>query len=187
MTGRGHRLTGVGAAFFAAACARLAGWDAHAELAAATIALFSTNLPDQLEFPQRRNGVRVGTLITHRTVTHWGLFWLLALGWGLYEGTLFAAMVSGAAVGALFHLLGDAPNPMGVPWLWPTRRLRIGKRGLWRSGQNELLLILFFTLLGVGAWHFAVFYTTGASFPFALPLPTMLDEISSFWYNIGFN
>ena len=70
----------------------------------------------------------------------------------------------GVAVGAITHILGDAPNPMGIPWLWPTKRLRIGKKGLWRSGQHELLIILGYSAAGYGAWRLV-----GGTLPWQLP------------------
>lgn len=61
----------------------------------------------------------------------------------------------GAGIGALAHIVGDAPNPMGIPWLLPHKRMRIGKKGLWRSGQHEFLIILAFAGAGYGTWKLA--------------------------------
>lgn len=150
MTGKGHRWTGIGAAFFAAAGARLAGLP---EVVAAGVALFSCTIPDWIEIPFYRGGVRIGSLITHRTITHWPFLWFAVIAWACTDGTFVGAIALGAAVGALTHILGDAPNPMGIPWLWPTKRLRIGKKGLWRSGQHELLIIVGYALAGYGVWR----------------------------------
>src|SRR5690606_21443488 len=115
----------------------------------------ATTIPDWIEGPIYRLGLRVGSLIPHRTITHWPVLWLVLLWWGLsFEGVVGAAMF-GTAIGALVDILGDAPNPMGIPWLWPTRRIRFGKKGWWRSGENELFLIVFFTVVGVVTWGFA--------------------------------
>jgi len=157
-------MTGVGAGFFAAAIARLGGYSPDLELLAGVIAAASTTLPDWLEMPIIRKGLRVGSIITHRTITHWGLFWLVLLGWGLHSQGLPGVVAIGAATGSIFHLLGDAPNPMGVPWLWPTKRLRIGKNGLWRSGEYEPFLVVLFTALGVGAWYLVDTYHTPSNF-----------------------
>lgn len=155
MTGRGHRWTGLGAAFLAAAAARLGGLSEISEVAAALVAAFSTTMPDWIEIPFYKNGVRSGSLIAHRTLTHWPPLWFAAIAWGVYDGTIIGAAAIGAAVGSLYHILGDAPNPMGIPWLLPHRRIRFGKKGWWRSGQHEILMTLGFTALGYGAWWLA--------------------------------
>lgn len=156
LTGNGHRFTGIGAAFVAAAIAHVSNMEPYAEVIAAVMAAASTTLPDWLEIPRYRKGRRVGTVIKHRTLTHWSLPWFGLLVWGLAVGGLIGGAMLGAAVGALYHLLGDAPNPMGVPWLWPTKRLRIGRRGLWRSGQHEFLFGMFLNVMGFAIWKIAV-------------------------------
>lgn len=155
MTGRGHRLTGLGAAFIAAAIARASNQPELFELVAAAIAMVSTTMPDWIEIPFYRNGMRVGSLITHRTLTHWPPLWLACITWGIYDGTLIGAAALGAAVGSLVHILGDCPNPMGIPWLVPHKRIRLGKKGLWRSGEHEFLLIIAFAAVGFGSWYVA--------------------------------
>ena len=155
MTGRGHRWTGLGAAFAAAAVARFGHMGDLAELAAACIALVSTTIPDWIEIPFYRNGVRAGSIIKHRTLTHWPALWLGLIYWGLQDMTLIGAAAIGAAVGALVHILGDAPNPMGIPWFIPTHRHRFGKKGWWRSGQHEVFITLVFTAGGFGLWWLA--------------------------------
>ncbi len=149
MTGLGHRLTGPAAAMIAGAIAVLALWDPKLQLAAASMALCTTRLPDTLELRNRFTGC---TLIAHRTITHWGLGWAAAGAYALLQGGIPAAALLGASVGSLVHLLGDAPNPMGVPWLVPWRRIRLGQSGLWRSGQHELLMVSGFSGVGILFW-----------------------------------
>lgn len=150
MTGRGHRWTGAGAAFIAAALAH----QLHLpEIVAAALAAVSTTLPDWAEIPFYKKGVRAGALIAHRTLTHWPLGWLLVIGWGTHEGGLIGAVLVGTAVGSLTHILGDAPNPMGIPWLLPNRRLKLGKNGWWRSGEHEPFMALTFATLGFAVWR----------------------------------
>ncbi|WP_080416106.1 metal-dependent hydrolase [Burkholderia ubonensis] len=155
MTGRGHRWTGLGAAFMAAAAARLSGMNEVAEIAAALVAASSTTMPDWIEIPFYKNGIRSGSLIAHRTLTHWPPLWLLLIAWGVRDGSIVGALAIGAAIGSIFHILGDAPNPMGIPWLLPHRRIRFGQKGWWRSGQHEILMTLSFTAFGFAAWYLA--------------------------------
>lgn len=155
MTGQGHRWTGLGAAFMAAAIARASGMIEFSEIAAALVAGASTTMPDWTEIPIFRNGQRIGSIIPHRTITHWPPIWVLLIFWGVHDLSIVGALAIGAGVGSLWHILGDAPNPMGIPWVLPHRRLRIGEKGLWRSGQHEILMTLGFTLLGFGAWFSA--------------------------------
>ena len=150
MTGQGHRWTGIGAAFIAATLARAAGMP---ELVAAVIAGVSCTIPDWVEIPFYRNGKRAGSLISHRTITHWPPLWIALAVWGVISHDLTGTIALGAAIGALTHILGDCPNPMGIPWLWPTKRLRIGKGGLWRSGKNEIWIILVYTFFGFMLWR----------------------------------
>lgn len=150
MTGRGHRWTCVGAAFFAAALARLLGLP---ELVAGAVATVAVTMPDWAEIPYYRCGVRAGSLIKHRTITHWPWLWL-ALGiWGVQEGGLLGAAMLGTAAGCLTHILGDAPNPMGIPWLLPTKRMRLGKKGWWPSGAHEPFMALSFATAGFVLWR----------------------------------
>ncbi|GBG14372.1 single-stranded DNA exonuclease [Novimethylophilus kurashikiensis] len=156
MTGRGHRWTGVGAAFMAAALARAFHLP---ELVAAAVAAGSTTLPDWVEMPfYRRDAktgmrVRVGALIPHRTITHWPPLWLGVIYWGVHAGGFVGSMAIGAAIGAIVHILGDAPNPMGIPWLVPTKRLKLGKKGWWRSGEHEIMMTLSFATAGFVSWQ----------------------------------
>lgn len=163
MTGNGHRWTGVGAAFIAAALARAVHLP---ELVAAAVAVASTTMPDWAEIPfykrDHKTGMktRTGSVIAHRTLTHWPPLWLLLLGWGIHEGSFVGAMATGVAVGALVHILGDAPNPMGIPWLLPNQRLKIGKKGWWRSGEHEPFMALTFAAVGFAVWQLVSMWNT---------------------------
>ena len=126
------------------------------ELVAAAIASVSTTLPDWSEMPFYRDGKRTGSLIAHRTVTHWPPLWLVGLAVAHHEGGFPGAMLVGTAIGALTHIFGDAPNPMGIPWLLPNKRLRIGKNGWWRSGEHEPFMALLFATVGFATWRVVV-------------------------------
>ncbi|MDD3757413.1 MAG: metal-dependent hydrolase [Advenella sp.] len=152
MTGKGHRLTGLGAAFIAAAIAKIAGLDVFLQTVCALVAAVSTSLPDWIEIPYYRKGVRTGSLIKHRTYTHWPWIWVGLMYWGFSIKEIEGAAMIGAATGALSHILADAPNPMGIPWIHPLQRIRLGKKGWWRSGKNETVLVSLFTVFGVSIW-----------------------------------
>lgn len=152
MTGKGHRLTGIGAGFFAAALVHTLGFNYTAEVFAALAAASSTTLPDWIEIPVHKKGMRAGTLIPHRTITHWPPLWLGLMYFAFYYlEPYYAATLIGICVGAITHILADAPNPMGVPWFWPHKRVSI-LGGLWRSGQFEKTITAVFTAIGVFYW-----------------------------------
>lgn len=155
MTGRGHRWTGLGAALMAAAIARASGMSEISEIAAALVAGSATTMPDWIEIPIHQNGVRIGALIPHRTITHWPPLWLLLIYWGIQDQTILGAIAIGSSIGSIWHILGDAPNPMGIPWLLPHKRIRLGQKGWWRSGQHEILMTFASTAIGFTAWYFA--------------------------------
>ncbi|MFV9473171.1 metal-dependent hydrolase [Advenella sp. RU8] len=152
MTGKGHRLTGLGAAFIAAAIAKTAGLDVLLQTASALFAAVSTSLPDWIEIPYYRKGARKGSLIKHRTYTHWPWFWVGLIYWAFSIKGFEGATMIGAATGALTHILADAPNPMGIPWIHPRQRISFGKKGWWRSGRYETVLVSLFTVFGVSIW-----------------------------------
>lgn len=164
MTKNGHYVTGLvtGAVCVGAICrygdpgwpwvtgAALGGWIGGAA-------------PDRLEWIPGCSS----RWITHRTLTHWLLLWLV--GFGFFYRVLFQGPVMlvpawqapfwfGFFSGGLTHLLFDWPNPAGVPVWWPTRRHSLK---LWKSGSLEWLLvpawvvaaILFFVYTGsFDAW-----------------------------------
>lgn len=97
--------------------------------------------PDWMEISSWSPETGRTSVIKHRTITHWGIFWITL--WCLFlfltPVLVWAPIVLGFAGGGLMHLLVDWPNPMGVPWL------RIKKRHslkLWRSGEFEVPLVI---------------------------------------------
>lgn len=150
MTGAGHRWTGVGAAFIAATIAHIAHMP---DLIAGAIAAASCRLPDTIEIPIYKGGQRMRTLIPHRTITHWPPLWLGLIIWSFYLGDISGAVILGGAIGALTHILGDAPNPMGIPWFVPHERVKFGKRGWWKSGEHEPLMALSYAVIGFALWR----------------------------------
>lgn len=154
MTGTGHRLTGIGAAFIGAALMRINGGNETEQVIAGFIAMGTTRIPDQIEFPSFNNGVKTGSLIPHRTITHWPFLWIALWCYcNTFDGYIAAAGL-GVAVGALTHILWDAPNPMGIPWVLPYKRISLGKKGLWRSGRGEYLIVTLYGALGFWFWTF---------------------------------
>ena len=163
MTGTGHRLTGIGAAFIAAALLRMAGATEVEQLVGAVIAGSTPRIPDWIEISTFRNGVRTGTVIPHRTITHWPPLWLFIAWYAHGFGGLIAAGGVGVTVGALTHILGDAPNPMGIPWIFPHKRIVFGKKGWWRSGKNEAWIVMGYGLFGVWLWGYSARFAGGAT------------------------
>lgn len=96
--------------------------------------------PDWMEISWWKRGSGRHSWITHRTWTHWGLPWLAAL-WFSYVFMPQAPPLSllfGFAAGGVMHLLADFPNPLGVPWLLPTRRHSLR---WWNSGRYDLIVV----------------------------------------------
>jgi membrane-bound metal-dependent hydrolase YbcI (DUF457 family) len=142
-SGAAHRSTGWAAGTIAAAIVEQSGaagshhvWSALAFL----MAFSGGTAPDWMEVSWWARGQGRHSWITHRTWTHWGVPWLLTL-WLSYELLPvypWLSLVFGFAAGGVTHLLADAPNPLGVPWLFPTRRISLN---LWRSGRCDLLVV----------------------------------------------
>lgn len=64
------------------------------------------------------------------------------------------SLLFGFAAGGVMHLLADFPNPLGVPWLLPTRRHSLK---WWNSGRYDLIVVF-------AAWFAAVYLTDQAWF-----------------------
>lgn len=113
--------------------------------------------PDWMEI-RKPNG---GTVIRHRTVTHWLPIWLalffLTLGIVQKNPTVMdlihfdipvfvTSFFLGFSIGGLLHLLVDIPNPMGIPILTPYRRFSLK---LWKSGKFEIPIVTVFFLFSL--------------------------------------
>lgn len=96
--------------------------------------------PDWMEISWWSSGSGRHSWITHRTWTHWGIAWLGALGlsYTLMPSYPSLALLFGFCAGGVMHLLADYPNPMGIPWIFPTRRHSLK---LWNSGRCDFLVI----------------------------------------------
>lgn len=86
--------------------------------------------------------------ITHRTLTHWGIGWigLLVYSFWMLESAWWAPAALGYAIGGVSHLCADAPNPLGIPWIYRRHSLK-----LWKSGRCDIIpvsaswILAFFT------------------------------------------
>ena len=149
MTRTGHHLTGLAAGVFVAGLLdRL--WPGMSWWAAIPAAWFGGVAPDRLEYLSHWRWIK------HRTLTHWGVFWLALAGWSVWRlhhaappGWLDAGLL-GFSAGGLSHLLTDWPNPMGVPWLIPNRRHSLN---WWTSGRHETEIVAGATGLAWLGWH----------------------------------
>ncbi|WP_133646798.1 metal-dependent hydrolase [Paraburkholderia flava] len=136
-----HHATGWAAGVIAAALVQQAGAGGPFHLW--TLLTFVAGVagataPDWLEVAWWSRSRRLW--ITHRTVTHWGIGWvvLLIVSWhfAVTSHRPLAAAAFGFACGGLMHLLADWPNPLGVPWI-------AGRHSLnwWNSGRCDLLIV----------------------------------------------
>ena len=135
-----HHATGWAAGTIAAVLVGRAGaagpWHAGS-LAALAAGVAGGTAPDWMEVAWWTSARRLW--ITHRTATHWGLGWVIALVLAYHalgHAHPFAAAMFGFACGGLMHLLADWPNPLGVPWIWERHSLK-----LWNSGRCDLIVI----------------------------------------------
>lgn len=179
MTGAGHTHTGIGLSisiyyFSYKTLSEVVsertfltntGFDMYLLIIVALISAFvcvsGATAPDWLEI-RKKGG---GTVIKHRTITHWVLLWVLLLALGLnitnleilsdtiLSSDLFllsslGALIVGFSAGGLSHLLTDLPNKQGIPILFPNQRFCLYA---WKSGRNEQFLITM-------AYVFSIFY-----------------------------
>jgi membrane-bound metal-dependent hydrolase YbcI (DUF457 family) len=129
--------------------------DSHAPSAITLIGLgmvLGARAPDRLEVPRfdRRTKIR-HSLIPHRTLTHWPLFWMALTafcGWYWVTGQNFLANSMACAglgfcAAAWLHLVFDIMTPTGIPLFTP-----FGRRtslNLYRTtSAGEWLCILVF-------------------------------------------
>lgn len=156
MTGKGHTWVGIVCSIAAYKFAK--EHDAIPFITAISTILGAT-APDWLEI-RKKGG---GTVIRHRTITHylpiWVTIFLLSLGYlsqnefvannlPSIPNNLFTigglSFLLGFSFGGLLHLLTDLPNPMGIPIIAPNVRFSLK---LWKSGKYEPAITFFFLLL----------------------------------------
>jgi membrane-bound metal-dependent hydrolase YbcI (DUF457 family) len=142
---KAHKGSGIAAGLFAAAIVVDAGAGGPYYVLALLTALagrWGGTAPDWMEIAWWRSKRHRGAArlwIKHRTVTHWGIPWVMLLVYGYMNlGSVWWAPVAfGFAAGGVMHLLTDWPNPMGVPWVWRRHSL-----SMWRSGRLEPMVIV---------------------------------------------
>lgn len=134
-----HKITGWAAGIIAAATLSRAGLSEAWCGLAFVVANLGATAPDWMELAWWRRGQGRHTWIAHRTWTHWGVAWV-GLALYSYQGMAEHPWLSQSlafAIGGLIHLAADAPNPLGVPWLWGSRRMSLN---LWNSGRADVLV-----------------------------------------------
>ncbi|MCG7871053.1 MAG: metal-dependent hydrolase [Candidatus Thiodiazotropha lotti] len=81
--------------------------------------ILGARAPDWLEIAEYNHMTgRRGSLIPHRTLTHWPWAWMMLLGLiipSIQQGGQGAIGLAGFAVGGLLHIGMDYLTPMGVP------------------------------------------------------------------------
>lgn len=152
MTGVGH--TRVGAALSLSVgyltYNELTNNNIYLSLLVAFFVIIGATAPDWLEI-RKKDG---GTIIRHRTITHWVPLWIVSLFFSYYlligydfkidllsqinHGNYFSSILFGFSIGGIIHLIVDFPNPMGIPILTPYHRFSLH---LWKSGKYEGLLV----------------------------------------------
>ncbi len=154
MTGKGH--TQVGIAFSISVAYGTYVYLTEQSIVLSILAAFFTIIgataPDWLEI-RKKSG---GTVITHRTITHWFPIWVALIYFAVVfkESNGFnvsvisdhsmainaiSATFIAFSVGCLLHLATDLPNPLGIPFLTPYHRISLK---LWKSGQYEIPIIV---------------------------------------------
>lgn len=124
MTGRTHKIVGGSVGLVASTTVLSPTTISVAiSLGVSGVAYASSSLPDSLEKLLR---------VKHRTVTHWPLLQLAAIGvpawaalnFGSAPSLLIVSTAVGMAIGCLAHSLADAMtiDPRGIALLWPIRR-----------------------------------------------------------------
>lgn len=150
---RAHRASGIATGVLAAAIVAKADAGGPFYLLAMLTMLAGAlggTAPDWMEIAWWRSSKKRGAArlwITHRTITHWGIAWVVLLYYSYSQlGTVWwASPAFGFAAGGMMHLLTDWPNPMGVPWIYRRHSL-----SMWRSGHLESMVIVL-------SWVFCAF------------------------------
>lgn len=167
MTGKGHTYVGIvstiGMFHF---CREELSQSLILSILGAIFLVIGSTAPDYLEI-RKSNG---GTVIKHRTITHWLPIWLslFFFSFAFLKPELFGFIdveylkneylnnsvlwdylfisIFGFACGGLLHLLTDLPNPMGIPILFPSLRFSLK---LWKSGKYETQITIVFLILNL--------------------------------------
>lgn len=139
MTGRGHRLFGVGFGV-------LTGLLIAPKFGMLTVSTLLAGVLPGSTAPDWLEG-KIGNfrVITHRTITHTLIFWLLplvALFPFIGHQNFAVTFIVGFFIGGLSHCIGDLGTPLGIPIWHPGKRVSIN---LW-SGNTELIPITFLWL-----------------------------------------
>lgn len=154
MTGKGHTWVSLA---FSIATYKIGMQLGATPLLVSVATIVGGTAPDWMEIRKKAGG----TVIKHRTITHWLPLWLILFffTYGLitknetllnfYNFNINEYILSflfGFSIGGLLHLLVDIPNPMGIPILTPTRRFSLK---LWKSGKFEIPIVTVFFIFSL--------------------------------------
>lgn len=109
------------------------------------LAVLGSTAPDWLEWVLKGLGRRVG----HRTVTHYVVYWVMGILFGLFAWD-YHYIITAFSAGGLSHVAADSLTLMGVPLGWWSSnyyhlfggRLRTGQMGeYWVTGGIVLICV----------------------------------------------
>ena len=149
MTNHGHKLTGLAGGI------GLAGWlwqntdvSPLILIGALVLTTIGASFPDRIEWAGF--GKR---WVQHRTWTHWWVFWVVPLALIAINPTDLSinaqALMAAFFFGGVIHLIGDLPNPTGIPLFTPYNHFSLG---WWRSGEMEWLIVPSAFIASITVW-----------------------------------
>ncbi|WP_439258027.1 metal-dependent hydrolase [Lonepinella sp. BR2271] len=140
--------------------------------------------PDTLEFSRydETHYFKRSSLVPHRTYTHWTLLWciLLIVSIIVLQFTYWGYVFLAYCIGGLWHLVGDLPNPSGIP-VWHPRKRRKSLKW-WKSGQYETSI--FFMMLITTLFVMCLMNQDSVSYHFTQFMQNPFSVLKAFFDNL---